>query len=172
MPLNQCVLAQLTGGLVRLAVRRNNYTVESYAVPGRSRPPSAHTSGTPIITPNLLREPKRWTICSQAWLDFVIEIQTHDTSSESKSGFCQNQRYPIVVSVAPPHWEQFKPFFFAPSSSTFGSRTIPPADHSHLLPHEPKHIASSQLAVRFCHLESTHPPIRQGQLMPALVLLW
>lgn len=126
MRLNQCVLAQLTGDLVRLAVRRNNYTVESYAVPGRSRPPSAHTSGTPIITPNLLREPKRWTICSQAWLDFVIEIQTHDTSSESKSGFCQNQRYPIVVSVAPPHWEQFKPFFYAPSSSTFGSRLIPP----------------------------------------------
>ena len=70
---------------MRLAVRRNNYAAGSYAVPGRSKLPSAHTSGTPITTPNLLREQKWWTIRSQAWLDFVIKIQTYDTSSESKS---------------------------------------------------------------------------------------
>jgi hypothetical protein len=149
MRLDQRVLAQLTGALVCLAVRRNNYDWALCSTQSL-RTASAHTSATPITTPNILREPKRWTIRSHAWLDFVIELQTHDTSSESRSGFAKTD-YAFHQSICSDFpLEAIQTLLFRTSSSTSGSGTITTADHSHLLPHEPKHIASSQLAVRFC----------------------
>ena len=171
MRLDQRVLAQLTGALVCLAVRRDNYAWLLRSTQAL-RTASVHTSATPMTTPNLLREPKRWKIRSQASLDFVIKLQTHDTISESRSGFAKtdNVFHQSICSDFPLEAIQSLLFHTQLVYIWFGNNN--PRRSFTPLPHKPKHTASSQLAVRFCSLESSHSPVRQGQLMPALVLLW
>jgi hypothetical protein len=131
MRLDQRVLAPLTGALVCLAVRRNNYDWALCRTQSL-RTASAHTSATPITTPNILREPKRWTIRSQAWLDFVIELQTHDTSSESRSGFAKTDYafHQSICSDFPLEAIQTLLFRTELINFWFGNNTPPPSIHT------------------------------------------
>ena len=167
MRLDQRVLAQLTGALLAFAVRRNNYAGLLRSTQAL-RTASAHTSATPMTTPNLLRKPKRWTIRSQASLDFVIKLQTHDTISESRSGFAKTDNV-FHQSIC---LEAIQSLLFHTQLVNIWFGNNNPRRSFTPLPHEPKPTASSRLVVRFCSLESSHSPVRQGQLMPALVLLW
>jgi hypothetical protein len=170
MRLDQRVLAQLTGALVCLAVRRNNYTWGLQRTQAL-RTASAHTSATPMTTPNLLREPKRWTIRSQAWLDFVIKLQTHDTSSEQdldspKPTTCSINLFVRLSTGAIqtfPFRTQLVNIWFGNNNHRRSFTPFTPRAQAH------RFFPASRTVL---WLESSHPPIRQSQLMPALVFLW